>query len=62
MQNYRKQTCVPKGSMCMSCVRKLDFEFCKSLDFDSMKKISKPDNEGFVVVKCEQFVREANNE
>ena len=43
----------PKGGMCRQC-RNVGSD-CSSLDFKSMKPISKPDSERVVTVRCVGF-------
>lgn len=51
-----KLTYIPKGGMCATCKNKDNIEFCKSLNFESMPKICKGDSDGFVIVKCIEFI------
>lgn len=48
-------TYIPKGGMCAVCANKK--QNCSALDFSKMKKISKPDKNGIVIVKCDSFNR-----
>ena len=41
---------IPHGGRCMVCSKIL--ENCSSLDFESMQPMSKPDSEGYILVKC----------
>ena len=44
---------IPKGSMCMVCT-KLYLD-CSNLCFDKYPPMGKPDEEGYVVVRCHEF-------
>lgn len=44
---------VPKGGMCRGCKDKN--KDCSAYDFSSMRKISKGDVDGVVIVKCEEY-------
>jgi len=54
-----KLTYIPKGGMCVSCAHKNDLQFCKTLNFEAMPKISKGDIDGYVLVRCVEFERES---
>ena len=49
---------IPRGEMCIVCKHVTDD--CSNLPFAEYKKIAKPDNEGYVEVKCEMFKRLEN--
>ncbi len=47
---------IPRGEMCIGCTKALDK--CNHLAFDKMKPLTKkPDNEGYMEVKCIEFRR-----
>jgi hypothetical protein len=47
--------CIPRGFMCIACTN--IYNNCSHLDFASFKRISKPDEDGYVEVKCTSFMK-----
>lgn len=50
---------IPKGDMCMACIYL--HHKCNHLPFNSYIRMGKPDKEGYVEVKCVEFVKRINN-
>ena len=46
---------IPRGFMCIACIRL--HRKCNHLPFETYRPLEKPDNEGYVTVKCEDFER-----
>ena len=47
---------IPKGGMCATCVMKYKI-LCSKLDFKSMPKIGKGDQDGVIIVQCTEYKR-----
>jgi hypothetical protein len=46
---------IPKGGMCKVCL--FSNEDCSKMPFKDMQKLTKPDKDGLVIVKCSAFLR-----
>ena len=46
---------IPKGDMCLVCIHLK--RVCNHLPFDTYRPMGKPDEDGFMEVKCEDFVK-----
>lgn len=53
-------TYIPKGFMCCVCIYL--YHKCNHLYFNLYKPMGKPDLEGFIEVKCINFVKRINKE